>query len=200
MWACNAMDKVCGLVCERTNGRPRCQQHEPHNSARYGCIIWCLVCVGAGMSGGCLGRLWRRVSSCSGSGRCTNLSNLPVLVCATAVFDRQGDSSALLLSLMWGLWMVQAPCSRDVLLLDIALDNYLRTLLERQDKGSLGGDDLCELIALSLRNAVIAIDSEDLRQVRHCLCFPLHFCCTPCNIWSCIRWCLLHWALPSACR
>ena len=64
---------------------------------------------------------------------------------------------------------MQAPCSRDVLLLDIALDNYLRTLLERQDKGSLGGDDLCELITLSLRNAIIAIDSEDLRQVRHCL-------------------------------
>ena len=63
---------------------------------------------------------------------------------------------------------VQAPSSRDVLLLDIALDNYLRTLLERQDKGALGGDDLCELIALSLRNAVIAIDSEDLRQVRRC--------------------------------
>ena len=55
-----------------------------------------------------------------------------------------------------------------MLLLDIALDNYLRTLLERQDKGVLGGDDLCELIALSLRNAVIAIDSEDLRQVRRC--------------------------------
>ncbi|BDA48979.1 Alpha-glucan water dikinase, chloroplastic [Coccomyxa sp. Obi] len=63
-------------------------------------------------------------------------------------------------------WVWKAPCSRDVLLLDIALDNYLRTLLERQDKGSLGGDDLCELIALSLRNAIIAIDSEDLRQCR----------------------------------
>lgn len=63
----------------------------------------------------------------------------------------------------------QAPSSRDVLLLDIALDNYLRTLLERTDKGSLGGDDLCELIALSLRNAVIAIDSEDLSQVSRLL-------------------------------
>lgn len=63
---------------------------------------------------------------------------------------------------------VQAPCSRDVLLLDIALDNYLRVCLERQDKSALGGDDLLELIALSLRNAIIAIDSEDLRQVSSC--------------------------------
>lgn len=52
-----------------------------------------------------------------------------------------------------------------MLLLDIALDNYFRICLERLDKGSLSGDDLCELIALSLRNSVIAFDSEDLHQV-----------------------------------
>lgn len=90
-------------------------------------------------------------------------------------FDKQG-TWALLYSSCVGNDEMQAPCSRDVLLLDIALDNYLRTLLERQDKGSLEGDDLFELISLSLRNAIIAIDSEDLRQVRHYMSlFPLNY-------------------------
>jgi hypothetical protein len=30
-------------------------------------------------------------------------------------------------------------CSRDVLLLDIALDNYFRLCIERVDKGALSG-------------------------------------------------------------
>lgn len=52
-----------------------------------------------------------------------------------------------------------------MLLLDIALDTYFRLCLERADKGAMGGDDLCDLIALVLRNTVIAYDSEDFRQV-----------------------------------
>jgi alpha-glucan,water dikinase len=62
--------------------------------------------------------------------------------------------------------MHQAPgASRDLLLLDIALENYFRLCLERTDKGSLSGDDLCELVALSLRSSLVALDSEDLHQV-----------------------------------
>ena len=62
---------------------------------------------------------------------------------------------------------VQAPgASRDVHLLDIALDGYFRLCVERADKAALSGDDLCELTALVLRNGIIALDSEDLRQVR----------------------------------
>lgn len=97
-----------------------------------------------------------------------NLS-IAFLVCKAAVLTGRGTLGHFCIPHGWGADLSQAPCSRDVLLLDIALDNYLRVLLERQDKGSLGGDDLCELVALSLRNAIIAIDSEDLRQVRHCL-------------------------------
>ena len=52
-----------------------------------------------------------------------------------------------------------------MLLLDIALDNYFRLCIERTDKTALKGDDLTEMIHLVLRNAVIATDSEDLRQV-----------------------------------
>ena len=52
-----------------------------------------------------------------------------------------------------------------MLLLDIALDNYFRLCLERTDKAALGGDDLCELIALVLRNTVVAYDCEDFKQV-----------------------------------
>jgi len=55
--------------------------------------------------------------------------------------------------------------SRDVLLLDIALDNYFRLCLERTDKAALGGDALCDLIELVLRNTIIAYDSKDFRQV-----------------------------------
>ncbi len=56
--------------------------------------------------------------------------------------------------------------SRDVLLLDIALDNYFRLCLERTDKAALSADALCDLVELVLRNTVIAYDSNDFRQVR----------------------------------
>lgn len=75
--------------------------------------------------------------------------------------------------------------SRDVLLLDIALDNYFRLCIERTDKSSMAGDDLVNLTGLVLRNAVIAYESRDLQQVcigrllpRSSICiflFPLSF-------------------------
>lgn len=56
--------------------------------------------------------------------------------------------------------------SRDVLLLDIALDNYFRLCIERTDKSSLSGDDLLEMVGLVLSNACIAGESQDFGQVR----------------------------------
>ena len=55
--------------------------------------------------------------------------------------------------------------SRDVLLLDVALDNYFRLCIERTDKSSLSGDDLLEMVGLVLRNACIACESQDFGQV-----------------------------------
>lgn len=55
---------------------------------------------------------------------------------------------------------------RDVLLLDIALDNYFRLCIERTDKSSLSGDDLLEMVGLVLSNACIAGESQDFGQVR----------------------------------
>ncbi len=69
---------------------------------------------------------------------------------------------------MPGVMLQREGASRDVLLLDIALDSYFRLCLERTDKVALGGDDLCELIALVLRNTVIAYDCEDFKQVQCC--------------------------------
>ncbi|DBB11157.1 TPA: Phosphoglucan, water dikinase, chloroplastic [Trebouxia sp. C0006] len=54
--------------------------------------------------------------------------------------------------------------SRDVLLLDVALDNYFRLCIERTDKSSLSGDDLLEMVGLVLRNACIAAESQDFGQ------------------------------------
>ena len=55
--------------------------------------------------------------------------------------------------------------SRDILLLDIALDNYFRLCIERTDKSSLSGDDLLEMVGMVLRNACIAGESQDFGQV-----------------------------------
>ncbi|KAL6770951.1 GWD2 [Auxenochlorella protothecoides x Auxenochlorella symbiontica] len=52
--------------------------------------------------------------------------------------------------------------SRDVLLLDIALDSYFRLCVERTDLGSLSGDDLISLVILILDNASVAAESSDL--------------------------------------
>ncbi|KAL3153549.1 Phosphoglucan, water dikinase, chloroplastic [Trebouxia sp. C0009 RCD-2024] len=54
--------------------------------------------------------------------------------------------------------------SRDVLLLDIALDNYFRLCIERTDKSSLSGDDLLDMVGMVLSNACIAGESQDFGQ------------------------------------
>lgn len=54
--------------------------------------------------------------------------------------------------------------SRDLLLLDLALDGWFRTCVERVEKSSLGGDDLVELITLVLNNATVASESAELAQ------------------------------------
>lgn len=90
---------------------------------------------------------------------------------------------------------VQAPgASRDVLLLDIALDNYLRLLIERTEKSTLSGDDLCEMTALVMRNALVTFDSEDFSQV---LLFPLALrlciCEHVCACGSALSFVAFHW-------
>ena len=69
-------------------------------------------------------------------------------------------------ALRWAWTRPGAP--RDVAMLDIALDNFLRLSVERMDWGSMAGDDICSLVVLLLRNATIggARDSEDLFQCR----------------------------------
>ncbi|KAI8469254.1 MAG: glutathione synthetase ATP-binding domain-like protein [Monoraphidium minutum] len=62
---------------------------------------------------------------------------------------------------------VRAPgASRDLMLLDIALDSYFRTCIERSDWASLSGDSLLDMGSLVLRNALLTFDSEDLAQCR----------------------------------
>jgi alpha-glucan,water dikinase len=54
--------------------------------------------------------------------------------------------------------------SRDVLLLDIALDNYFRTCIERTDRSSLNGDSLIDLIGLVLDNSAIGEEAPEIAQ------------------------------------
>ncbi|KAG2440720.1 hypothetical protein HXX76_003577 [Chlamydomonas incerta] len=54
--------------------------------------------------------------------------------------------------------------SRDLLLYDIALENWFRTSLERTDFGALGRDDLVECVGLVLRGALITHEDTDLQQ------------------------------------
>ena len=79
---------------------------------------------------------------------------------------------------------VQAEgASRDVLLLDIALDNYFRLCIERTDKNSLEGDGLMDLVGLVLSNACTAGESEDFGQVRlvtSVSCVSIGTCEWPC--------------------
>lgn len=58
--------------------------------------------------------------------------------------------------------------SRDVLLLDIALDSYFKTCIERGDWDAAGRDGVMGGIELVLRNAAISAESEELR-----LCYGL---------------------------
>ena len=59
------------------------------------------------------------------------------------------------------LWR-RPGASRDVILLDIALDAHFRTLVEATNKSALSKDDLIELIALTLRNAAVAGEWPEL--------------------------------------
>lgn len=52
--------------------------------------------------------------------------------------------------------------SRDVLLLDIALENYFSLSIGRMDKSALSKDDLCELISLVLHNGCIGAESVEM--------------------------------------
>lgn len=61
-------------------------------------------------------------------------------------------------------WKNTDGVSRDVLLLDIALDSYFRVLIERVDKASLPADDVINLISLVLDNASIAEESVYLNN------------------------------------
>lgn len=60
----------------------------------------------------------------------------------------------------------KAPCGRDVMLLDVALDDYFRTASERADLRTLSGDDLIGIGRLVLRNALA---TEYLPDLRACL-------------------------------
>ncbi|PRW45423.1 Carbohydrate-Binding Module Family 45 [Chlorella sorokiniana] len=62
-----------------------------------------------------------------------------------------------------GYWQAEGA-SRDLLLLDIALDGYFRVLVERMDKGAMQGDDLINLVVLVLDNASVSSESQELRQ------------------------------------
>ena len=59
------------------------------------------------------------------------------------------------------LWR-RPGASRDVILLDIALDSHFRQLIEATNKSALSKDDLIELIALTLRNAAVAGEWPEL--------------------------------------
>ncbi|EFJ04729.1 hypothetical protein SELMODRAFT_432145 [Selaginella moellendorffii] len=53
---------------------------------------------------------------------------------------------------------------RDVMLLDIALNNFFGLSIGRIDKSALRGDDLCELLSLVLENCCIDAESEELNM------------------------------------
>ncbi|KAI8469305.1 MAG: hypothetical protein J3K34DRAFT_283926 [Monoraphidium minutum] len=62
--------------------------------------------------------------------------------------------------------MVATPdAARDVQLLDIALESWLRLLIERTDRKSLSADDLVELLSLVLANAALTGHHGEMAQV-----------------------------------
>lgn len=63
-----------------------------------------------------------------------------------------------------GYWRGTPGCSRDILLLDIALDSYFRVLVERMEKASLSADDLINLVSLVLSNSTISCESDILEK------------------------------------
>jgi len=59
-------------------------------------------------------------------------------------------------------WRRPQGAGRDIVMLDIALENHFRTLVERTDKAALSQDDLIALITLSVRNAAVSGDYPEL--------------------------------------
>lgn len=59
-------------------------------------------------------------------------------------------------------WRHNPHVARDVVLLDISLDAFFRLRVERMDKSAMSGDDLINLIGLTLNNAAVASESEAL--------------------------------------
>ncbi|KAF5831865.1 glutathione synthetase ATP-binding domain-like protein [Dunaliella salina] len=60
----------------------------------------------------------------------------------------------------------QAPgATRDLLMLDLALESWFRLLVERTDLGALQGDDHMALISLVLRNTIVGVHDEELSSV-----------------------------------
>ena len=78
------------------------------------------------------------------------------------------ETSIIIWDCQFGASVQNQGVSRDVLLLDIALDNYFRLCIERLDKSTMAGDDLVNLTGLVLKNAMIAYESKDLQQVSIC--------------------------------
>jgi len=56
----------------------------------------------------------------------------------------------------------QPGATRDLLMLDIALDDWFRTQFEKADVRSLDGDAVMEMVRLSLRNTLLSAESDDL--------------------------------------
>ena len=68
---------------------------------------------------------------------------------------------------------LQDNCPRDPLMIDVSLDNMYKTSTEQIDVRHLNGDDLIELILLTLHNVRLSYDNEKIA-----LCIDL---------WTCIR-------------
>ena len=52
------------------------------------------------------------------------------------------------------------------MLLDIALDGYLRLRVDRMEKSSMSGDDLISVVSLVLRSFLCTVPNQDFQQVR----------------------------------
>ena len=58
-------------------------------------------------------------------------------------------------------------CPRDVLLLDLCLESFLRTKIEQIDLGALSDDDAVAVAELALRSGVLSVDDPGLANALH---------------------------------
>jgi len=65
-------------------------------------------------------------------------------------------------SLQWN-WKAEGS-GRDVMLLDIALENYFRTVVERTDCSQMSRDDLVSQVEMVLRNGVICAEDDGISK------------------------------------